>query len=148
MSRATADGQPRKSKPTISGDRARLAKLKAAKEDAETRKQWAFDHQAEIYAERDLLVAVLARQWPSHIMRHEHSPASHRAVVCIHSPFGQLTWSVPNDTLESLYRGFCEWGENDYRRDPCKTAEKRARLETYAETTACVFPPDATPLSK
>lgn len=137
----------RNSKP-ITSDRARLEKLKQANADAETRKQWAFDHQAEIYQERDLLVAVLARQWPSHIMQHEHSPASHRAVVCIHSPFGQLTWSVPNDALQELYRGLCEWGDNDYRRDPCKTADKRKRLSDYAARTPCQFPPESKRIAK
>jgi hypothetical protein len=50
-------------------------------------------------AERDLLVAVMSRIWPSHLAQ----PEGHRMdslmseIICIHSPVGQLAWGMPPD---------------------------------------------------
>jgi hypothetical protein len=50
-------------------------------------------------AERDLLVAVLSRIFPSHLAQ----PEGHRMdqlmseIICIHSPVGQLAWGMPAD---------------------------------------------------
>ena len=101
----------------------------------------AWEHAYEIYAERDLLVAVLARLWPSHMMYHTHSVKS-RIVVCLHSPVGKLTWSVPDEKLD-WYREHVEFGENDF--DGCRTSAKRARLETFLRQPSR-FPADARPL--
>jgi hypothetical protein len=133
--------------PSQEAVRRKVAKLREEAEAAKTKEQWAFDNQYEIYLERDLLVAALARLWPSHVMEHTHSPRSkgRRLVICIHAPFGHITWTIPEE-LEPSYRATAQCGENDY--DGCKTTEKRERLLRFVVTTPCVFPPDATPLRK
>lgn len=44
-----------------------------------------------VYRERDKLISVLSKLWPSHLSL---SDKSNRFVVCVHSPEGQLTWHV------------------------------------------------------
>ena len=120
----------------------KLKRLREQAEEAKTREQWAFDNQYEIYAERDLLVSVLARLWPSHVMSHTKAPdaPSRKRVICIHSPAGKLAWTIPTD-LEPIYQRMATCGENDW--DGCTIAEKRSRLRAFAESTHCVFPNDA-----
>lgn len=53
------------------------------------------------YAERDQLVAFLARLYPSHLKRHEGGEWEDdwRTIVCVHSPAGQLTWHIHDSEL-------------------------------------------------
>lgn len=105
------------------GMQTRVANLKSAAQEAEKEKQWAWEHTYEIYDERDLLVAVLARLFPSHLMWHTHHG---KTSVCIHSPAGQLAWTVP-EKHASLYAGL-ERRQNDWDHSTNKT--KRERLES------------------
>lgn len=94
---------------------------------AETRKEWAWEHAAEVYKERDLLVRALSLLYPSHLMyRKGHQSASgpRKVVVCIHAPTGQLAWTIP-ETMRASY-GHLKITENDW--DGHKTAIRTARL--------------------
>jgi len=74
-------------------------------------------------AERDLLVAVLSRIWPSHIAPAGQSKLVWSEVVCIHSPAGKLAWGLPIDRAHwfaHLARTANDWdghsaGERDRR---------------------------------
>lgn len=115
----------------------RLARLKAAKAEADERKGWAWEHAAEVYRERDLLVAALARCYPSHVM----AAGKDRAAICIHTPAGQLAWMFPmrsegtvqansgtlHDCLSDLPTTPNDW-------DKAKAADRYARLEKLAKT--------------
>ena len=105
----------------------RLAKLTEASKQAETEKEWAWGHAAEIYRERDLLVRALSKLYPSHLApRAGHQPKGKTAwVVCIHIPGSQLAWSLPAHMLP-LY-DHLERTDNDWDRH--KTAERFERLE-------------------
>lgn len=100
--------------------------LQAEVERAQTRQEWAWEHAAEIYKERDLLVRALSMQFPSHLMyRKGHQPAgAKKIIVCIHSPAGQLTWTIP-DTMRAEYTHL-ELTANDW--DGHKTADRMTRL--------------------
>ncbi len=108
--------------------KARLEALKAAKEEAETRQQWAFDHQAEVYRERDLLVRALSKAHPSHLMRHKGKSGHHKPVVCIvHPEAGQMCWTlIGGDAQAKELFGHLDWTDNDW--DGHKTADRYARL--------------------
>ena len=88
--------------------------------------EWAWAHAAEVYRERDLLVCALSKVYPSHLMRH-HSSRNQHAVVCIHTPVGQLAWTFPDTEWAKAHFGHLEWRENDW--DGCKTKERFERLE-------------------
>jgi len=47
--------------------------------------------------ERDVLVAVLSKVWPSHLKQAADDTLLWSEVVCIHSPAGLLPWTVPPD---------------------------------------------------
>ncbi len=95
--------------------------------------EWAWEHQAEVYLERDLLVRVLSKMYPSHLMRHVGKGSGNRKpVVCIHTPEGQLAWTLPGASVEDAdnfarahYRHL-EWRDNDW--DGHKTVDRYARL--------------------
>ena len=107
----------------------RLASLKAAKEQAETRQQWAYDNQLEVYKERDLLVRALSKVYPSHLMEHKGSNSGNRKpVVCIHHPeVGQMCWTLigGDEQAKTMFRHL-EWANNDW--DGHKTADRYDRL--------------------
>lgn len=102
--------------------------LKAQVEAAEMRKEWAWEHAAEVYHERDLLVRALSLLYPSHLMyRKGHQPAAgnpRKVVVCIHAPTGQMAWTIP-ETMRKSY-DHLEITENDW--DGHKTAIRTERL--------------------
>jgi len=62
--------------------------------------------QDEVYHERDILVAVLAALWPSHLSRHEGGEWEDdwRNIVCVHTPNGQATWHIHDSELV-FFRG-------------------------------------------
>jgi len=101
----------------------RIAKLKAAKADADEQKQWAWDHASEVYRERDLLVGALARLYPSHRMA--HTKAGGKPTICIHTPAGQCAWAL-SDALADLLDDI-PLTDNDW--DRAKVADRHARLE-------------------
>ena len=109
----------------------RIAKLKAAKAQAEEEKQWAFDNQAKVYEERDLLVRALSKVYPAHLMRHKGETTGNRKpVVCIvHPEVGQLCWTLlgGDEQAKAQFRHL-EWTDNDW--DGHKTADRYARLRS------------------
>jgi hypothetical protein len=105
-----------------------MKNARARVREAETRQQWAWEHAAEVYLERDLLIGVLTHHYPSHLMKHTH----HRKLtVCIHTPAGQLAWTVS----ESLKPLVCHLAitENDW--DKAKVIERHDRLRRLALKT-------------
>lgn len=88
--------------------------------------EWAWEHAAAVYEERDLLVRALSLLYPSHLMRH-HSARNLKPVVCIHTPAGQLAWTLMggDDEARARYRHL-EWRDNDW--DGHKTSDRIERL--------------------
>lgn len=94
------------------------------------------------YHERNLLVAYLAGQYPSHIKLHPAEDtaweADWRTIICVHGPTGQMTWHV-HDSEAPLF-GFlnrkpmpdfeatCTW-------DGHTTEEKYQRLASIGGAT-------------
>lgn len=104
---------------------ARLAKLKAAQKESETREQWAYDNQLKIYEERDLLIRALSKVYPSHLTRNSgRKGGAGKAVVCIHTPNnGQLAWTLlGGDEQATAQFRHLEWTDNDWNGD---TADER-----------------------
>ncbi len=100
--------------------------LKAEKADADMRKEWAWEHAAEAYKERDLLVCALARCYPSHRMVHSQkaNTANPRQVVCIHTPVGQLNFML----TEEMEQRLSDLAFEDNHYDGIRRPEKRARM--------------------
>lgn len=52
----------------------------------------------EAYRERNMLVAVLSKVYPAHLLLHPDSDktwdADWRHIICVHLPTGQATWHV------------------------------------------------------
>lgn len=63
-------------------------------------------HRERAYAERNELIGVLTRLWPSHVMP-VAGPLSSlkdgRAVICIHSPAGQLAWILSTEEADETF---------------------------------------------
>lgn len=54
--------------------------------------------------ERNVLVAILTRLWPSHRVVHAYKQtAPWRDFVCIHSPAGQLVWHITDDEAATVF---------------------------------------------
>lgn len=96
------------------------------------------------YTERDAMLAVLSRVFPSHLMQH-HDPRkdeqnqSWKTVVCIHSPAGQLSWAIPDERM--AYFAHLESTENDW--DGCTKPERADRLRNL--NASAYFPLQALP---
>jgi hypothetical protein len=93
--------------------------------DALARQQEAKDA---AYLERNRLVALLSKLWPSHLAQH---PADDLAwsrdwltIVCIHAPFGQITWHL-HDAHVPLF-AHLTMGESHW--DGHTTEEKYQRI--------------------
>ncbi len=101
--------------------------LKAEKADADMKKEWAWEHAAEAYKERDLLACALARCYPSHRMVHSQkaNTANPRQVVCIHTPEGQLNFMLTEEMEQRL--ADLPFDENNHY-DGIKRAQKRERM--------------------
>ncbi len=79
----------------------------------------------EAYRERDQVVAVLSKLWPSHLARHSGEwEEDWRNIVCIHSPVGQAAWHIHDSEL-SLF-GHLKLTADDW--DGHSTPEKYERL--------------------
>jgi hypothetical protein len=91
------------------------------------------------YDERNRLVAVLSKLWPSHLAQHPESDHAWErdwmTLVCIHSPVGQLTWHIHDDHVG--YFAHMVQGPNHW--DGHTTALKYARLASLGSSMA----PDA-----
>lgn len=59
------------------------------------------------YRERDELVALLSKLYPSHLAEHEPDDRdwdpAWQTIVCIHTPWGQASWHVKWDTEYALF---------------------------------------------
>jgi len=68
------------------------------------------------YAERNKLVAALARLFPAHLCRHEEADTTWendwRWIVCVHLPTGQVTWHIHDSEREMF--SFLEEGLNHW----------------------------------
>jgi hypothetical protein len=85
-------------------------------------------HRARAYAERNELIAVLARLYESHLM-----PAAGglktlttRGVVCIHSPAGLLCWVVTAEEADEYFGRMKRVDVNHW--DHSTRADRSARL--------------------
>lgn len=80
------------------------------------------------YEERNLLVSVLSRLYPSHLTKHDERDETWDRdwlnIVCIHTPEGQATWHLKNADLYNFKH--LKYEKNDW--DGHKTNEKYARL--------------------
>jgi hypothetical protein len=85
--------------------------------------EWAWEHLEEVNRERDLLVRALSLHYPSHLSDYSSSRTK-RQVVCIHTPAGQIAWTVPDDLLDSYKH--LQHTANDW--DKHKTADRIERL--------------------
>lgn len=95
-----------------------IVRLTAAKDDA--------------YTERNRVVAVLSKLWPSHLARHPEEDTTWErdwmTIICLHSPVGQLTWHV-HDSQRFL---FAHLSEGAAHWDGHTTKEKYRRLESVS----------------
>lgn len=104
------------------------SRLLAARRNTKTMER----HRAGAIYERNLLIAALARVWPSHLSEtkkreaHRSTDVNRKWVVCIHSPAGQLAWHLTNEEATSELFKWLEKRENDW--DGHKAAEKPERL--------------------
>lgn len=59
------------------------------------------------YRERDELVALLSKLYPSHLSEHDPDDSdwnpAWRMIVCVHTPWGQAAWHVKWDTEYALF---------------------------------------------
>ena len=95
--------------------------LLAAIDDLEAEK-------AAVYRERDQIVAVLSKLWPSHLAKHLGEwEDDWRNIVCIHSPVGQVSWHI-HDSEMSLFNHL-EITLSDW--DGHTTPEKYERLSEW-----------------
>jgi hypothetical protein len=98
-----------------------LPALLAAIDDLEAEK-------AAVYRERDQIVAVLSKLWPSHLAKHLGEwEDDWRNIVCIHSPVGQVSWHI-HDSEMSLFNHL-EITLSDW--DGHTTPEKYERLSEW-----------------
>lgn len=83
------------------------------------------------YWERNQLVANLARQYESHMVRHPDSDKEWeddwRWIVCIHTPAGQMTWHIKDEEATSAF-GFLPVEPDAEHWDGHTTEEKYNRL--------------------
>lgn len=89
----------------------------------------AVKYKVEAFEERDLLVAALSQSYPSHRMTHHdvNKPVqtqSWRTVICVHTPVGQLAWTIPDERMADF--AHLEDSANDW--DGATKAERLARL--------------------
>lgn len=102
---------------------------RAEAQDLRERKDGAYD-------ERNRLVAVLSKLWPSHLALHPESDTTWErdwmTIVCIHSPVGQLTWHIHDD--HRLLFAHLTMGEGHW--DGHTTEQKYARLAGFGAIPA------------
>jgi hypothetical protein len=98
------------------------------------------EHRQRAYHERNLLVAVLSRLWPSHLMpvrpgRDVRGQMNTwNWVVCIHSPEGLLNWHLPNEEVDVYFSHLTKLGDNHW--DKHTQDVKWERLEQLVATLA------------
>jgi hypothetical protein len=90
-------------------------------------------HRSRAYAERNELIAWMARMYESHLMPASGGlkTLSTRAVVCIHSPAGLLCWVVTQEEVDDYFKPM-KWIDSNHW-DKSTRGERSRRL---AEITA------------
>lgn len=79
-------------------------------------------------AERNLLLAVFTRLWPSHV-----APSKYGGwpwTVCVHSPAGQLAWRITDEERTTIF-AHLPMQASDW--DGHTTAKRTRRLQELAE---------------
>jgi hypothetical protein len=103
------------------------------------------------YAERNELIAVLARLYDSHLMpatgplaalnTADAAPEAKRAVICIHSPAGLLCWVITKDEVDEYFASIPRVNESHWDK-----STRATRSERLSALTA--LPPPKDPLTK
>lgn len=87
-----------------------------------------------VYKERDALVCVLSKCFPSHLTRHPDSDKEWeddwRWIVCVHLPTGQATWHI-HDSERGMFKHLSVFEDNHW--DGHTTEEKYQRLANLKE---------------
>lgn len=112
-------------------------------ESATARMRAARRHRARAYAERNELIGVLARLYPSCRMPvqgalstvNDGAPEARRQVVCIETPVGKLYWVVSEDEVDGYFKPIKWKQKNDW--DGSTRADRSACL---AKLTALPTP--------
>ena len=87
-------------------------------------------HRAGALQERNLLIGVLSRLWPSHLSP-SATPQQDRVVVCVHSPAGQLAWHISQQEAVDTF-AHLKTQPNDW--DHHTTGEKIDRMAMIVES--------------
>ncbi len=98
-------------------------------ESATGRMKAARRHRERAYAERNELISVLTRLYPAHVMPVGGSLSSvsdGRAVICIHSPAGQLAWLVSTEEADQTFASLPRLTEAHW--DKSTRADRSERL--------------------
>lgn len=90
-------------------------------------------YESRAYFERDSLIVVLSKVWPSHLMEHPPDDAWFKThnqawIVCVHSPVGRLAWHIADEDLPRfvhLKQRMHEWM-------PADGAKRYERLAAWA----------------
>ena len=92
------------------------------------------------YSERNLLLAILTRIYPTHLMRfrptEEAGANAWEWVICMHTPEGQCGWHLPSDEINGLFDHLERIDTNHW--DGHTRAEKARRLERLAHAAQTV----------
>lgn len=81
----------------------------------------------EVYHERDQLVALISKIFPSHIGKDEEQKEGFKNVIYVQLPTGQCSWHIKDSEL-SLFKHL-EHGKNNW--DGHSTKEKYNRIAKY-----------------
>ena len=102
-------------------------------------------HKDEAYAERDKVVALLSKCFPSHLCRHPDADLTWdndwRWIVCIHLPTGQATWHIHDSEkpdFEHLQVEDNHWDGHNTEEKYRRLAAINAKQETWCEKMRCM----------
>lgn len=84
-------------------------------------------HTHRAYGDRNELLAILARVFPSHLMpvQGNLAPLDERTVLCIHTPKGQLAWVLDRSEIEP-FEGLERLSESHY--DGARKTDRSDRI--------------------
>ena len=87
---------------------------------------------AEVYHERDQLVAALSKHYEAHFAVDETTDHEWRYVICIHLPTGQVTWHIHDSEVELF--AHLEEQDRPQHWDGHDTDEKYRRLNALPDS--------------
>lgn len=85
-------------------------------------------HRKRAFGERNEVIGVLARLWPSHVMpvtSHLTPLSAGRVALCIHSPAGLLCWIITEEEAVDEFPTLDRIGENHWDRSTRKIRSER-----------------------